>query len=48
VPEAADAAGGADRARAQAILADDLSICSENTVKAAGWLDWWKRLGSGR
>jgi len=43
VPGAGDPAAGTNRARAQAVLADDLAICSENTVKAAGWLEWWQR-----
>jgi len=48
VPQAADATGSADGTGSDAIMADDLAICSDNTVKAQGWQEWWKRVSAGQ
>jgi hypothetical protein len=40
LPEAADAPG-APAGAGEASLVDDLRTCSDNTVKAESWRDWW-------
>lgn len=45
LPRTADAAGAADRAgEATIVPGPDLRICTENTVKAEGWREWWGRV----
>lgn len=41
VPVEADAASNTDGTGGASLLANDIRICSENTVKAQGWQDWW-------
>jgi hypothetical protein len=43
--QAANAAGSAAGAGGAAELDEDLRICSDNTVKAAGWQDWYAKVG---
>ena len=45
LPRAPDTSGSAPGAGVDPLL-DDLRICSENTVKAQAWLDWWNRQGA--
>jgi hypothetical protein len=40
----ADAAGAPDRAGQAALLDGDIRICTENTVKAEGWAEFWARV----
>lgn len=39
----ADTAGAPDRA-GEAAIVDDVRICTENTVKAEGWAEFWARV----
>jgi len=44
MPTTSDSALDPDRSRPQTLLADDLAACSENTVKAQAWKDWWEKV----
>ena len=43
VSRTADAARGVADANRDALVADDIRICTDNTVKVAGWRDWWTK-----
>jgi hypothetical protein len=46
-PQAARSAAGAAGAGALSVVdEDDLLICTENTVKAQGWVTWWKKVSA--
>lgn len=47
LPVPAGAAGAADGAGATAVVpAADLTVCAENSVKAQGWPDWWRKVSA--
>lgn len=47
VPAASDPASAVDGAGSEAIVSvADLEICADNTIKAAGWRDWWAEVSA--